>query len=70
MPRLARSVTRCHCGGDSSVRDVARKDTWYVRRVRACRRCGHTWSTAEIPLPMVKRAAQLDAFMRRMRMDS
>jgi len=68
--RLSRSVAICPqpgCGGESQVEQTTRHDTWYVRRLRGCKKCGHTWTTAEMPLPMVKRIMQLDAFLRKMK---
>lgn len=51
------------CGGDSQVEDTRRASTWYVKRVRACVKCGHTWSTAEVPFPMLKRVMKVEAFI-------
>lgn len=68
--RTKRSITNCPqpgCGGGSQIEDTTRHDTWYVRRLRACTKCGFTWSTAEIPLPMIKRTAKLDAFIQKMK---
>lgn len=60
----AKSVTRCEkCGGESSVEDTRRKETWYVKRVRGCQSCGHTWSTAEVPLADLRKLKLLDQFV-------
>jgi transcriptional regulator NrdR family protein len=67
--RTKRSISNCpqpRCGGGSQVMDTTRHDTWYIRRVRSCTKCGHTWSTAEVPLPMIKRTLKLDAFLQKM----
>jgi transcriptional regulator NrdR family protein len=53
--RVNSSITVCaKCGGDSQIEDVRKQDTRYVKRSRACKLCGLTWTTAEIPLEDVK----------------
>jgi transcriptional regulator NrdR family protein len=65
MPR-PKSVTRCRCGGRMVV-EYSNNDAWYVRRSRACDRCGQTESTVEIPAPMLKTVLAVTSFVRRLR---
>ena len=64
------SVAECprpECRGASTVQDTRRDKTWYVRRMRCCEKCGHIWSTAEVPFQMLKRTMKLDAFIQELR---
>lgn len=65
MPTRRRtSVTICEkCSGDSQIEDVAKQDTRYVKRLRACKDCGHTWPTAEIHLADVKLLKAMNRFL-------
>jgi len=60
------SVTKCPqpgCNGDSQIEDTLKHDTFYVKRSRACKKCGITWSTAELPLRLAKKLMKLDKFL-------
>ena len=68
MSRVSsRSVSVCpqpNCKGASQIEDTTKHDTWYIKRSRACTKCGFTWSTAEIPLPMIKRIMKIETLLR------
>jgi transcriptional regulator NrdR family protein len=49
------------------VVEYSNNDAWYVRRSRACDRCGQTESTVEIPAPMLKTVLAVTSFVRRLR---
>jgi transcriptional regulator NrdR family protein len=58
--RRKNSVTVCiRCNGDSQIEDTLKQDTNYVKRTRACVRCGLTWATAEVPLADIKKIKAL-----------
>ncbi len=54
------------CGGTGGVEDTDSLNAWFIRRTRGCNKCGHVWSTAEIPLPMLKHVLKVDNFLRSM----
>lgn len=57
------SVVRCprrNCDGEGTVEGTMKQDTWYVVRSRCCRKCGTTFSTAEVRLGDVRRLRRLD----------
>lgn len=60
-----RSIIICTCGAQSKVLDSRADTSWYVRRQRVCSdpKCEKTWSTAEVPLAMVKKLGKLQTFL-------
>lgn len=67
-PRDSNSITRCpRCGGASQIEDTSKADTHYVRRTRACTKCGATWGTAEIPVADIKKIKALDKLLKDLR---
>lgn len=58
------------CGGEGAITDTTAHEAWYVKRDRTCKRCGHVWFTAEIPLKMVRRVTKLDNFLKTISRDT
>lgn len=68
--RIQNSVTICPrpgCGGASQIENTEKQDTRYVRRIRACTKCGATWGTAEIPVGEIKKIKALDKLLKDLR---
>lgn len=64
------SITICPragCGGSSQIENTEKQDTRYVRRIRACTKCGATWGTAEIPVADIKKIKALDKLLKDLR---
>jgi transcriptional regulator NrdR family protein len=54
-----RGIDLCpSCQNGSQIEDVA-KDAGYIRRLRGCKNCGATWSTAEIGLADLRRMLKM-----------
>lgn len=64
------SVTICPrpgCGGNSQIENTEKQHTRYVKRSRACTKCGATWSTAELPIADVKKIRALEKLLKELR---